>query len=170
MTMRQRIIISVLACVMLFAWNQAQAFYNPSAGRWLSRDPIGESGGRNLFGFPGNDAVNVVDSSGLQAVAPSIDCWPTSSLDKIPGQGVGKTLTCKAKLTGCLACCDEKFPICGGSQKKWAACVALCKNKETECNVGIGSTKPDLGPKAPKFPDPPPWWHNIWDWIKKKIW
>ena len=28
---------------------RGQRFYNPSSGRWLSRDPIGERGGRNLY-------------------------------------------------------------------------------------------------------------------------
>jgi RHS repeat-associated protein len=31
-------------------------FYNQSMGRWLSRDPIGEKGGDNLYGFVGNNA------------------------------------------------------------------------------------------------------------------
>jgi RHS repeat-associated protein len=39
--------------------------YNPSLGRWLSRDPIGEAGGVNLYGYVGNNAVNSVDSLGL---------------------------------------------------------------------------------------------------------
>jgi RHS repeat-associated protein len=26
-------------------------YYNPGTGRWLSRDPIGEKGGLNLYGF-----------------------------------------------------------------------------------------------------------------------
>ena len=34
-------------------------------GRWLSRDPIGESGGNNLYGFVGNDGVNGWDYLGL---------------------------------------------------------------------------------------------------------
>jgi hypothetical protein len=33
--------------------------------RWLSRDPIGENGGFNLYGFVGNDPVNFVDPLGL---------------------------------------------------------------------------------------------------------
>jgi RHS repeat-associated protein len=40
--------------------------YDPSSGRWLSRDPIGEAGGENLYGFVGNDPVNGVDLFGLQ--------------------------------------------------------------------------------------------------------
>jgi RHS repeat-associated protein len=40
-------------------------FYDPGAGRWLNRDPIGERGGLNLYGMVGNDCVNLLDSLGL---------------------------------------------------------------------------------------------------------
>lgn len=40
-------------------------YYNPRHGRWLSRDPIGEEGGLNLYGFVGNDPVNKWDYLGL---------------------------------------------------------------------------------------------------------
>ena len=40
-------------------------FYAPPIGRWLNRDPIGESGGLNLYGFVGNNPVNFVDPWGL---------------------------------------------------------------------------------------------------------
>jgi RHS repeat-associated protein len=40
-------------------------YYNPSIGRWLNRDPIGEAGGINLYGAMGNDLVNNVDPYGL---------------------------------------------------------------------------------------------------------
>jgi RHS repeat-associated protein len=39
--------------------------YDPKTGRWLSRDPIGESGGVNLYGYVGGNPVNNTDSSGL---------------------------------------------------------------------------------------------------------
>jgi RHS repeat-associated protein len=42
-------------------------FYDPGAGRWLNRDPIGEAGGINLYGMVGNDAVGRVDVLGLTA-------------------------------------------------------------------------------------------------------
>lgn len=45
----------------------AQAFYNPNAGRWLSRDPIGEEGGKNVYGFVGNKPTRHVDALGLQS-------------------------------------------------------------------------------------------------------
>ena len=40
-------------------------YYDPETGRWLSRDPIEERGGLNLYGFVGNDGVNWVDILGL---------------------------------------------------------------------------------------------------------
>lgn len=40
-------------------------YYDPVTGRWLSRDPIEEEGGYNLYGFIGNDGVNATDYLGL---------------------------------------------------------------------------------------------------------
>jgi RHS repeat-associated protein len=39
--------------------------YDPRLGRWLSRDPIAENGGINLYGYVGNDPVNWWDPFGL---------------------------------------------------------------------------------------------------------
>ncbi len=41
-------------------------YYSPKTGRWLSRDPIGEQGGLNLYGMVGNDSLNLVDLLGLE--------------------------------------------------------------------------------------------------------
>jgi RHS repeat-associated protein len=57
----------------------AQAFYNPSTGRWLSRDPLGEpgfevfrgrspsllAGGSNRYVFVGNSPLDYIDYIGL---------------------------------------------------------------------------------------------------------
>ena len=43
-------------------------YYDPKHGRWLSRDPIGEAGGVNLYGFVGNDGVNNVDILGREVL------------------------------------------------------------------------------------------------------
>jgi RHS repeat-associated protein len=39
--------------------------YDPVTGRWLNRDPIGESGGLNLYGYASNMPVQLGDSLGL---------------------------------------------------------------------------------------------------------
>jgi RHS repeat-associated protein len=49
----------------------AQArWYSAPQGRFLTRDPSGESGGLNLYAYCGNDPVNQTDSTGL---APDAD-------------------------------------------------------------------------------------------------
>ncbi len=39
--------------------------YNASIGRWMNRDPIGEYGGLNLYGYVENEPISGTDSSGL---------------------------------------------------------------------------------------------------------
>jgi len=41
-------------------------YYNPTTGRWLNRDPIGEEGGANLYGYVRENPVNEVDPNGLE--------------------------------------------------------------------------------------------------------
>ncbi len=61
-------------------------YYDPLRGRWPSRDPIGERGGVNLYGFVGNNGVNRCDNLGLEigdyekAGAPEFDGTATRSV------------------------------------------------------------------------------------------
>jgi RHS repeat-associated protein len=41
-------------------------YYDPTTGRWPSRDPIEERGGLNLYGFVNNDGVDQWDYLGLE--------------------------------------------------------------------------------------------------------
>jgi RHS repeat-associated protein len=43
-------------------------WYSPETGRWLSKDPIGISGGWNLYVFCGNNPVNFVDPYGFSNI------------------------------------------------------------------------------------------------------
>lgn len=77
-------------------------FYDPSAGRWLTRDPFNYKGGINLYEYVGNNSVNEVDTTGLaQAVVVwtwygaiqheylIVNCGggPTQSFGFYPGPG-----------------------------------------------------------------------------------
>ena len=42
--------------------------YNPETGRWLSRDPMSEHGGMNLYGYVGNNPISYLDIHGLYTI------------------------------------------------------------------------------------------------------
>jgi RHS repeat-associated protein len=44
-------------------------YYSPELGRWLSRDPIEEGGGDNLYGMVGNNPINKWDALGYLKVS-----------------------------------------------------------------------------------------------------
>jgi hypothetical protein len=59
--------LKLLILIITFS-SLAHGFYDPGQGRWLSRDPIAEQGGVNLYGFVGNDGINRQDKLGLATV------------------------------------------------------------------------------------------------------
>jgi len=63
----------------------AQAFYNPSTGRWLNRDPIEELDGPNLYAFVHNNPANQLDALGLQALPVPVRPGPPIVVLPPPG-------------------------------------------------------------------------------------
>ena len=47
-----------------FTVNSGRRFYSPELGRWLNRDPIGEVGGENVYGFVANQPSGGIDLLG----------------------------------------------------------------------------------------------------------
>ena len=54
-----------MGCPQLNDIYYGKRYYDANIGRWLKRDPIGESGGNNLYCFVGNDSMGFVDYRGL---------------------------------------------------------------------------------------------------------
>lgn len=51
-------------------------YYSTSTGRWLSRDPLGEAGGLNLYGFVDGNAISLCDKDGLRKYDFSEGSYP----------------------------------------------------------------------------------------------
>ena len=47
-------------------------YYSPSTGAWITREPISEEGGKNLYGFVANAPTTTVDSYGLASLPPEV--------------------------------------------------------------------------------------------------
>jgi len=109
--------------------------YNSSSGKWLSRDPIAEDGGLNLYGIVGNDSVARWDIFGL-AVKQNPDCKDNCKTDQD---------CCR-----CMVFCEGE----GGCE---AAVYHIMKNRQNTKWGDFGgekdfcaqakSTKFDCGPK-----------------------
>ena len=65
--------------------------YDPNMGRWLSRDPIGEEGGVNLYAMVSNNLVNAIDPLGESEIEISInrDTFPLQRRTRIPLATIG---------------------------------------------------------------------------------
>ena len=109
---KMRLIVSLL--LSLGAPQAGWSFYNPSTGRWLSRDPIGEKGGVNLMAFVGNAPSIRVDGLGEQTTGNS-EC-------RYCGPDVTK------QLKNVVAKIQQTFRNWDESQRK-SACAALSSTK-----------------------------------------
>jgi len=85
-----------------------QRYYNPGSGRWLSRDPIEEEGGINLYVFTNNDSINQIDFIGNKICSN----WRIDyKLIEAGFDRFGVTVRFSARIRGTGTVCKE----CGGS-------------------------------------------------------
>ena len=110
--------------------------YSPTDGRWLSRDPIGEQGGRNLYCFVGNNSVSNEEFLGLKRnlpccggkeYNPKIKCCINEKL--VSRQG---TATIVLKLGHNYSARDDFRKKRPGAKEKWGyvCCTGKSVNDE----------------------------------------
>jgi RHS repeat-associated protein len=146
-------------------------FYDPGAGRWLNRDPIGEEGGVNLYGMVGNEAINWIDSFGL---SPGEERWFHGQADLIKGieQGFGLTSSLLPQiaepLDDCVKLCGEEPTRQGGKETKSAnsermrqyrVCVWTCMKSHPPRNCD-GYNPPKKGPRWIRVPGKGEGWED----------
>jgi RHS repeat-associated protein len=84
---------------LVYCWNR---YYDPTIGRWITRDPIGLSGGINTYAYCEGNPIMYADPSGL------VKIWVAWSPVIIPGGGYHAFILMKDEQTG------EIFKIEGG--------------------------------------------------------
>jgi len=113
-------------------------YYSPRLGRWLSRDPIGDDGGLNLYAFVLNEPVALYDPTGLVGLStPTCRQCCGNAYNKCREDG-GSIADCDHLLRGCHYACEnygnpgaEAAGLCGGytppSQTPWLLCCGTCR-------------------------------------------
>jgi hypothetical protein len=111
----------------------------------------------NLYAFIGNAPIFQVDDLGLwhwgwppwgpppppAPPAPPTDidkdpygCWKQTNPRDIPcPKGSLGAIACLARQTGCLDCCEQKFPITGSSSVDYLNCTLSCADNYKRCTA-----------------------------------
>lgn len=106
-------------------------FYDPTLGRFLSKDPAGMVDGTNLYAYAGDNPVNYGDPSGL---------------DGNPWSGTG-TGTCARFGIGCGSSCQPG----GGSGGTWNPPSPAPSNPPNAPPIQLGPTGPGPRPGGPNY-------------------
>ena len=132
---KRKLASSLGLLAFLSATQLASAFYDPSLGRWLNRDPIGERGGHNLYSFVRNSPVIFFDHYGLQSrgrVRDRVTYLPPRRPDWEPGgphvPNDEFTIVCDGK--GGIRIADAK----DYDRSKTDPCVNECGDKHELCH------------------------------------
>ena len=114
--------------------------YDADQGRWLSRDPIGEDGGMNLYAYIDNNPLNGVDATGLisslQVADPALlgefGLGPAAAAPSANAAAAGAAAT-GAAVTGAVAATGAL----GGQTSSKASAPAVpatsCSNPPKKC-------------------------------------
>lgn len=149
------------ALILISSALQSFAHYHPDEGRWLSRDPIGEEGGENLYGFTGNDAINDWDMYGLLfgfgkpswQKCPKGEVWTYRNIAHIP-KADGCSNPFKGWILGSAGKAIAKlFPgipdYSGDPDEPWKGasflgacnfhdyCYSNCQKSKADCDKGL---------------------------------
>ncbi len=124
--------------------------YNPMLGRWLSRDPIGERGGLNLYGFVGNHPISWVDPFGVSYYGNGGADF-RGKLSCVCACGMSKCKKAAQLASDALAEAQKRFPadsLHNGAGDAWRHCNWSCEMARLigqECAKIIGDIHENAG-------------------------
>jgi RHS repeat-associated protein len=141
-------------------------YYKPSTGTWVNRDPMGELGGKNLYGFVFDDPVNRFDKDGriagvddaviIAAVGAVAACTAAEAYIQSPaGQQAIHQIASAAQSVA-----DAIADGIKAAAKKCERCIRRTKTC-LPCQPGVGSIayRQDFPPSPPHNGVPTPHSH-----------
>ncbi len=138
-------------------------YYNPDLGRWVNRDPIEEEGGLNVYGFVGNDSINVIDYLGLHAPPGSVGIWGCRSIIIEYCRCIGRLRAeCREVATARCTCNDSSDNIL---IVNWEATERTRRRFASRCREAAPDPPP--GPTCPRNDPPTP---AFLDWANRHMW
>jgi RHS repeat-associated protein len=113
-------------------------YYQPSAGRWLSRDPIEEGGGRNLYGMCENNCPNIFDALGERG---QVSVSTTTANAGAPDQYIIANVTITEKIHWDCAIGNAAKPPTLSQQRKMTRRAEMIWNFASTKYMVIGTKK-----------------------------
>jgi RHS repeat-associated protein len=134
--------------------------YSSTLGRWINRDPIGESGDQNLYSYAFNRPTTVIDPSGLQGNvigvgASGMQSFITKNFESMTGAPAGSFAA------GCISVVDFYLGIGAG--------VVPESVYKSDCFWGKGSDPSPAVEKAKCTKPCPQGTHKV-IWCKQGTW
>ena len=135
-------------------------YYSPKLGRWLSRDPIEEWGGINLYQFTGSCPIINVDALGQQAeplpwVPPMWPYIPEGFGCTVVRQG-GRLLSCCTTVIGAAVTVICTPSDCGGGGAKRCPYCGRCSSEIHREDCPVMGPIPSQDPIPVPKPEPAP--------------
>jgi uncharacterized protein RhaS with RHS repeats len=122
----------VTVLVLLSTPHLASAYYDPGVQRWINRDPMEETGGRNLYVLTQNASVMWIDPYGLAASPGTWDGGDNNCCNyayNLPG---GTPLPGGGRVRGCLQPGELRLPPGQSVPMKMKDCLDLYKRVKTD--------------------------------------
>lgn len=128
--------------------------YSPELGRWLSRDPLGESVGTNLYGYVGNNPISRIDPLGADWLGRAVSGIAWGAAGAAGGAATGASLGLPTVATGPGFVITEPTAIAGGALLGGYAGIQHGLNQGADWNLGgqIQQGLNDIGQQIGNIP------------------